>query len=84
MSYRCQNCGARIPPNNPAFRKVVETRAKTYPRRPKTNRFVRQERRIPWPEKWQKEGGFILTDDSGGVGQEVVKEVLVCARCHRG
>jgi hypothetical protein len=66
--YRCQICGEVVPPNTPALRKVVETRRREYPFRPKANQLT-------------KDGRKQHTDDPGGVGTEIVREILVCPSC---
>jgi rubredoxin len=66
--YRCHLCGAVVPPNTPAHRKVVETRRREYPFRKDANLFIKDGR----PKK---------TDDPGGVGFEIVREVVVCPSC---
>src|SRR6185295_7945933 len=62
------NLLSRPPANTPAHRKVVETRRREYPRRPKANQF-------------RKDGRQEYTDDPGGVGTETVREILVCPSC---
>jgi hypothetical protein len=57
--YRCQVCGEVVPANTPALRKVIETRRREYPRRPKANQF-------------RREGRKEHTDDPGGVGTEIL------------
>jgi len=66
--YRCQVCSAVVRANTPAHRKVVETRRRKYLFREKANLFM-------------KEGRLKKTDDSGGVGDEIVREILVCPSC---
>jgi hypothetical protein len=63
--YRCQVCGVVAPPNTPAHRKVVETRRREYPFRKDAHLFIKDGR----PKK---------KDDRGGVGSEIVREVVVC------
>ncbi len=55
-------------PQHPAHRKVVETRRREYPFRKDAHLFMKQGR----PKK---------TDDPGGVGSEIVREVVVCPGC---
>jgi len=66
--YRCHLCGVVVPPNTPAHRKVVETRRREYPFRKDAHLFIKEGR----PKK---------TDDPGGVGFEIVREVVVCPSC---
>ena len=65
--YRCQQCGRKSDPHEPAFHKVLETRTKTYPYRSNCNKGK--------PE--------VLSsyDDPGGQGTEIVREILVCGSC---
>ena len=63
-----QVCNVVVPANISAHRKVVETRRRKYPFREKANQFI-------------KDGRLKKTDDSGGVGYEIVREVLVCPSC---
>jgi hypothetical protein len=70
--YRCDQCGATVPPRNRARRVVVETRERIYPARLKANRvvsFVNGKRKV------------VLKDDPGGFGEETVREVVVCQTC---
>jgi hypothetical protein len=46
----------------------VETRRRKYPFREKANLLM-------------KDGRLKKTDDSGGVGYEIVREILVCPSC---
>jgi hypothetical protein len=50
---------------------VVETRRREYPFRSKANQF-------------RKDGKVEKTDDPGGVGREIVREILVCQACSEG
>lgn len=67
--YRCEICKNVVPPNTPATRIVVETRAATYPYRPNANRLVKKGKEKKKP------------DDPGGNGREIVRECLACPRC---
>jgi hypothetical protein len=69
--YRCEECGAVVPPGVPAVKQVVETREREYPvrqldpsRQPKGR--ARRRRR---------------PGDPGGSGREIVHERVVCPRC---
>jgi rubredoxin len=66
--YRCHLCGAVVPSNTPAYRKVLETRRREYPFRKDAHLFMKDGR----PKK---------ADDPGGVGFEIVREVVVCPEC---
>jgi hypothetical protein len=50
---------------------VVETRRREYPFRSKANQF-------------RKDGKTEKADDPGGVGREIVREILVCRACSEG
>ena len=73
--FRCHLCQFIAPPRTPSYRLVLERRTKKYPYRSKANTFVRTEA--------GKRKRF-YTDDPGGEGQEVVKEVIVCPKCWKG
>lgn len=66
--YRCHLCGVVVPPNTPVHRKVVETRRREYPFRKDAHLFF-------------KDGHLKKKDDRGGVGFEIVREVVVCPSC---
>lgn len=66
--YRCQVCDGVAPTNTSAIRQVVETRRRKYPFREKVNQFL-------------KDGRKKTSDDPGGVGFEIVREILVCPAC---
>lgn len=67
----CGLCGQQTKPGENTFRVVTEWREKTYPRREKANRF-RKDRKME------------TSDDPGGVGYEIAKEVGACGDCYRG
>ena len=74
--YKCQLCCKTVPPNTPATKITVETRAVGYPERTKVNacrkRFrVHGELRIK----------AVRTDDGGGRGHECQREIIVCPDC---
>jgi hypothetical protein len=71
--FRCQSCQCVVPPHTPCQHLVVKRRGKEYPRRSQANTFFRIN------EKGQRKEHH--TDDPGGEGQEVVREVIVCAAC---
>ena len=71
--FRCQLCDEVVPPRTAAQRVVVRTRVRKYPFRREVNRLVRLS------EKGKPKETF--TDDPGGAGQEVVRELMVCLAC---
>ena len=78
--FRCQLCREVVPPNTRPIRRVVETRDRQYPFRPKANRFKRKPRADD-PDR--KKGRVRYSDDPGGSGREIVREALLCAACGR-
>jgi hypothetical protein len=66
--FRCQVCRKVVAPNTRPIRHVVETRERQYPLRLKANRFKR-------------DGRERRSDDPGGTGREIVREVLICGAC---
>lgn len=74
--FRCQVCGGVTPPGTRAARVVVSRRPKPYPYRSQANLVYRPDRRGKMkPQR---------TDDPGGAGWEVVREVLACPKCATG
>ena len=71
--FQCQLCRRVAPQRTPAQRVVVQTRPKKYPFRSDANRIVRLS------DNGKRRERFI--DDPGGVGREIVLEVLVCPDC---
>ena len=67
--YRCEMCGCVVPAGNPAVKRVVETRERTYPQRDTEGRGKPSQRR-------RRQRG-----DPGGAGREIVREQLLCAAC---
>ena len=70
--FRCQLCGTVVPPQTPSHRVVVQSRPIRYPARPRANqffRFVNRKRKL------------VHTDDPGGTGTAIVKEVQACPAC---
>jgi hypothetical protein len=70
--YRCEICGTVVPPRTPCHRVVVQTRPARYPRRSEVNRVVYRVNGR-WKEKY--------TDDPGGNGVQIVREVTACPGC---
>jgi hypothetical protein len=68
--FRCQLCWRAVPANVAAASRVVETRPREYPARPKANRFKR-------------EGREKHSDDPGGIGTEIARELMLCPDCAR-
>lgn len=71
--YRCAHCGKISLPGSRAYRVVLETRSKTYPYRSKVNPYRRRLRSGKIDRQPR--------DDSGGVGREIVREIVVCPKC---
>ena len=69
MSYKCGLCGETSQPHEKATRVITETRVKQYPFREAAHHY----RNLT--------GGKVIKDDPGGVGQEIVKEILICSDC---
>lgn len=66
--YTCELCQKTVPPQTKAHRLTVEQRPRHYPKRLNANR-VQQDRKIYY------------TDDSGGNGYEIAREVVACPEC---
>jgi hypothetical protein len=66
--YLCQICHQCVPPRTKAYRIPVETRRRRYPPRTEVNEVVRGGKRR-------------YTDDPGGEGYEIVREVIACPGC---
>jgi hypothetical protein len=66
--YRCDLCKQLIPPNTPSLRIPAEFRPVQYPFRADANRFYRKRK-------------LETTDDPGGTGSEIVRELVVCPSC---
>jgi len=71
--FRCQLCQCIVAPRTPSQRLVLNWRSKEYPYRSRANTFVRTD------EKGKRKEYH--SDDPGGKGQEVAKEVIVCPTC---
>ena len=81
MSYRCQICNDKVAHKSAAIRLILDKRIKYYPYRPKAN------------PGYQTKNGQLLqplrksrrqsdrTDDPGGRGWEMAKEIYVCQSC---
>jgi hypothetical protein len=71
--FRCQLCQCVVPPRTPCKHLVLKQRSKKYPFRSRANTFIRSNESGKRKE--------YHTDDPGGEGQEIVKEVIVCPDC---
>ena len=71
--YQCEVCGHITPPRTPSEKITVVTRNAVYPFRPKVFGCWK---RLPG-------GGskFTRTDDKGGTGPQVVRELTACPEC---
>ena len=67
--YQCQQCSTAVSSKTPSYLLTVQQRKKQYPVRPKVNIH-------------RKEGKTKVTDDPGGTGFEVTKEIVVCHSCY--
>lgn len=66
--YNCQVCGKTVGPGVRAFLIVAKRQRWSHPYRPKVNR-------IKIEDKWE------LTDDPGGEGYQIKKELRACPDC---
>jgi hypothetical protein len=71
--FRCQLCQCVVPPRTAAQQVVLKRRKKRYPYRSAANTFFRINENGKRKEH--------QTDDPGGEGEEIVKEMLVCPDC---
>ena len=71
--FRCQLCQCIVPARTPSQRLVLNWRRKEYPYRSRANTFIRTTETGKRKE--------YHSDDPGGKGQEVAKEVIVCPAC---
>ena len=67
--FTCGICKEVSKPREKATRLIVETREKLYPSRKSVNHFV------------DRNGVAQTRDDPGGIGREIVKEVLAHEKC---
>lgn len=77
MSFKCGVCGSQTKPNEKATRIVTEVREVEYPPREYANVFIRSEK---VGDVWVK-GKTDFSDDPGGVGLQIAREVLACKQC---
>jgi len=66
--FKCEICEKIVPPSTPATRMTVKTQEALYPSRKDANRYKAGRR-------------YRTSDDRGGIGSQIVKEVMVCPRC---
>jgi hypothetical protein len=71
--FRCQLCGKLVLPRTSAQGLVVRKRVKKYPFRLEANRVVRLTENGKRKER--------LVDDPGGLGSEIVRELMICPGC---
>ena len=71
--FRCQLCQCVVPPRTPCHHLVLDRRKRQYPYRSGANTFIRTNESGKRKE--------YHTDDPGGEGYEVVREVIVCPAC---
>lgn len=66
--YRCDICHRIVPPGTKSQRIPIEFRIRHYPARLKANRF-------------RRENKVRTSDDPGGTGREIVRELTACPAC---
>ena len=66
--FLCELCGEVVPPKTKAERVIVEKRSRSYPSRKNANKMKRGRKTV-------------FATDPGGMGFEIVKEVLACPNC---
>jgi len=66
--FKCELCKKIVSQSTSAKRIVMESRRAKYPFRKGANKF-------------RFDGKLKTTDDKGGSGTEIVKEVLACPKC---
>jgi hypothetical protein len=74
--FRCEVCSCVVPLRTRSRRLVIASRKRDYPYRPKANIHRYLDLSSGRPKKKEK-----LTDDPGGIGREIVREVKVCPAC---
>jgi len=75
--FICGLCFIYTQPREKATRVVTETREKIYPFRKNANTFMKSE----FLDGQRVRGKEEKSDDPGGTGVEIVKEVLACQTC---
>src|SRR5262249_53262718 len=71
--FRCQLCQCVVPPQTPCQHLVLKRRSKAYPYRSRANTFISTNEAGKRKE--------YHTDDPGGTGEEVVREVTTSPAC---
>jgi hypothetical protein len=66
-------CSKVSAPGTPSSRVVVESRTKSYPIRSRANRVIQLD------ANGKKK--VVHIDDPGGVGEQTVREIVVCSDC---
>jgi hypothetical protein len=66
--YRCEKCGKIVPPGKRCKKIIAQTKVMNHPYRNGANATKVEDR-------WE------YTDDIGGQGQQIVKELKVCEAC---
>jgi hypothetical protein len=66
--FNCEVCGTTVPPGTPCHVIVAQTMEVEHPYRPRANR-------IKIEDKWE------FSDDPGGYGKQIKKELRVCPDC---
>jgi hypothetical protein len=93
--YRCEMCGAIVPPETRPVRIVLTLRPRAYPfrvhahRDPKTHRLDGKQEPLTWQEvvalfaarRREHKREQDPCDDPGGSGYEIVKEAAACPSC---
>jgi hypothetical protein len=67
--YRCGLCAVAVSPKTPALRQVTKTREVVFQPRPGVNRVIDERGKVRW------------VDDPGGIGTQIVSELLACKVC---
>ena len=70
--YICENCNKLVGPNIPSQQYPLKLRKKIYPFRANANQYKQ-------PGRNEKK----KTNDPGGVGFELEKEIAVCPNCYQ-
>jgi len=71
--YACELCHSIVLTKTPSTLLTIQTCKRTYPARSKANKLLDPKH----PGKHRK----IFTDDPGGTGLTILKEIRVCPKC---
>ena len=76
--FKCQNCKNIVPAGTKCCKIIVIKRKKEYPYRSKVNPgyFYNDKEQLIKSDKWKDR-----TDDKGGIGAEIAKELFMCPEC---